>query len=103
MDNQALKDTIIEFLKTVYDPEMPVNIYDLGLIYEIKIDDSKNVKVIMTLTNPNCPMAEDMPIIVKNTVKGINEVNEVEVEVVFEPEWNPDLMTDAAKLELGML
>lgn len=103
MDNQALKDTIIEFLKTVYDPEMPVNIYDLGLIYEIKIDDSKNVKVIMTLTNPNCPMAEDMPIIVKNTVKGINEVNEVEVEIVFEPEWNPDLMTDAAKLELGML
>jgi FeS assembly SUF system protein len=103
MENQALNDTIIEFLKTVFDPEMPVNIYDLGLIYEVKIDDSKNVKIIMTLTNPNCPMAEDMPIIVKNTVKEINGVNDVEVEVVFEPEWNPDLMTDAAKLELGML
>lgn len=103
MENQALKDTIIEFLKTVYDPEMPVNIYDLGLIYEVKIDDLQNVKIIMTLTNPNCPMAEDMPIIVKNTIKEINGVKDVVVEVVFEPEWNPDLMTDAAKLELGML
>jgi FeS assembly SUF system protein len=103
MNKEQLKDKVIEALKEVYDPEMPVNVYDLGLIYEINLDEQNNLSIKMTLTNPNCPMAEDIPVIVKNSVKVIEGINDVEVNIVFEPEWDVNLMTDAAKLELGML
>ncbi len=87
----------------VFDPEIPVNIYDLGLIYDLKIDDNFNVDVLMTLTTPNCPVAEDMPVMVMNEIKLIEGIGEVKVELTFEPPWDMDKLTDEAKLELGML
>jgi FeS assembly SUF system protein len=98
-----LEISIINALKNVYDPEIPVNIYDLGLIYEIKIDDQSNVHIRMTLTVPNCPVAEDMPDIVKFEVQKVNGVKEVEVEIVFDPPWNKDMLSEEALLELGLL
>ena len=94
---------IVNALKTIYDPEIPVNIYDLGLIYEIKVDDKFNAEVIMTLTAPNCPVAESLPVDVQAIVKDIEGINEVKVEVVLDPPWSIELMTDEAKLDLGFL
>ncbi len=101
--NSKLKEDIIEALKNVYDPEVPVNIYELGLIYEINLDDNQNVKIVMTLTTPNCPVAESLPAEVREAAKAIEGVNEVEVELTFEPPWDQDLISDAAKLDLGLL
>ena len=94
---------IVTVLKTIYDPEIPVNIYDLGLIYEIKVDENFNANVIMTLTAPNCPVAESLPVDVQNAVKTIEGLKEVNVEVVLDPAWSIELMTDEAKLDLGFL
>jgi len=94
--------TIIEVLKTIFDPEIPVNIYDLGLIYAIIIDNS-NVTITMTLTNPNCPMADSLLNEVWNKLSTMKEVGRVKVDLVFEPKWTPDKMTEEAKLELGYL
>lgn len=94
---------VIETLKNIYDPEIPVNIYDLGLIYEINITDAKEIQVVMTLTAPNCPIAESLPLEVKQKVEGIEGVGRVNVKMVFDPPWDPAKMTDAAKLDLGML
>ncbi len=94
---------IVDALKTVFDPEIPVNVYDLGLIYEIKIDDEDSVTLTMTLTNPNCPVADELPRSVKEAVLGIVGVRQVNVNLVFEPEWNKDMMSDAAMLDLGLL
>ncbi|HNZ43155.1 MAG TPA: iron-sulfur cluster assembly protein [Bacteroidales bacterium] len=103
MDKAELEKIIIEKLQTIYDPEIPVNIYDLGFIYEIRIDDNYQVTIKMTLTSPNCPVAETLPIDVRDGIQAISGIKSVYVDVVFEPEWNQDMMTDAAKLELGLL
>lgn len=101
--NEALKEKVIEALKTVFDPEIPVNIYDLGLIYELEVSDEGNVRILMTLTSPNCPMAEDLPPMVQMTVHNIHEVKDVNVELTFEPPWDFEKLSDEAKLELGMM
>ena len=98
-----LENKVISALRMVFDPEIPVNIYDLGLIYEMKIDDSNNVYILMTLTTPNCPVAEDMPTMVHDEVKRIEGIGDVKVDLTFEPPWDVDKLTDEAKLELGMM
>jgi FeS assembly SUF system protein len=105
MDKEFLQTeaAITERLKTVYDPEIPVNIYDLGLIYKVDIDDERNVRIDMTLTAPNCPLADFIVEDVRMKVESIDGVNHVAVNLVFEPEWNRDMMSEEAKLELGFL
>ncbi|MGU3374471.1 SUF system Fe-S cluster assembly protein [Chryseobacterium sp. M5A1_1a] len=96
-------EEIISVLKTVYDPEIPVDIYELGLIYDVQISDDADVKIIMTLTTPNCPVAETLPQEVKDKVAGVENINSVDLELTFEPSWNKDMMSEEAKFELGML
>ena len=96
-----LMDKIVEKLKTVYDPEIPVDIYELGLIYDVRIDQKK-VTLDMTLTSPHCPVAETLPMQVKRTVEEIGELEEVEVKIVWEPPWDKTKMSEAARLELGL-
>ena len=100
---EDLLPAIIEALKTVYDPEIPVNIYDLGLIYDVKLDDDFFADVSMTLTAPGCPVAETFPGIVENAVKGVAGVADAKVELTFDPPWTTDCMSEEAKLELGMI
>ena len=99
----ALQERIIEALKTVYDPEIPVNIYDLGLIYRIELDDEGRVEVDMTLTAPNCPAADFIMEDVRMRVEGITGITAATINLVFEPEWDKDMMSEEAKLELGFL
>ena len=96
-------DQIIEVLKTIFDPEIPVDIYELGLIYEVKISDEGLVLIDMTLTSPNCPVAESMPNEVKEKVETVEEVKSAEIEIVFDPPWDKDMMSEEAQLELGFL
>ena len=98
-----LENTIVEVLKTIYDPEIPVDIYELGLIYEVKIDKENNVEIDMTLTSPNCPVAETMPKEVEEKVAAISDVKSAKVNIVFDPAWDKDMMSEEAKLELGFL
>jgi len=102
-DIDFIEKEIIDMLKTIFDPEIPVNIYELGLIYETKVDEDFNVSVKMTLTTPACPVAESLPGEVKERIKRIQDIKEVTVDLVWEPPWNQDMMTDEAKLQLGML
>ena len=102
-DKKFLEQEVIDLLKTVFDPEIPVNIYELGLIYKVEITPSFNAIVEMTLTTPACPVAESLPAEVKDRIKGIHEINEVFVDLVWEPQWNMDMMSEEAKLQLGML
>jgi len=97
-----LKDKVIAEIKKIYDPEIPVNIYELGLIYDINVDKDNNVKINMTLTSPNCPVAESLPNEVKNSVKEIKEVKDVDLNLVWEPPWDKSMMTESAKLELNL-
>ncbi len=97
------EDLIIEKLKEVYDPEIPVNIYDIGLIYEINVSDTGQAHILMTLTSPNCPVAESLPMEAKEKAGEAEGVTGVEVELTFEPPWTMDMLTEEAKLELGML
>ena len=97
-----LKEKIIGEIKQIYDPEIPVNIYDLGLIYDVKVDEKNNVDVKMTLTTPNCPVAESLPMEVENTVKEVKEVNKVNLELVWDPPWDKSMITEAGKLELNL-
>ena len=101
--NIELENAIIAALKNVFDPEVPVSIYELGLIYDIKLDSLNNAKIVMTLTAPNCPVAESLPIEVKETVQRIDGVNTAEVELTFEPPWDQEMISEAAKLDLGLL
>lgn len=94
---------IVDALKSVFDPEIPVNIYDLGLIYEIRVNDDDSAYIKMTLTNPNCPVADEIPRDIRDAVLRVEGIKQVEVDLVFEPEWNKDMMSDAAMLELGLL
>ena len=100
---QELEEKIIQTLKTCYDPEIPVDIFELGLIYEIAIDDDYNVKIKMTLTSPMCPVAGSLPPEVEGKVKAIPEVKDAKIELVWSPPWDKDMMSEVAKLELGFL
>ena len=97
-----LKEKIIIEIKKIYDPEIPVNIYELGLIYEVKVEKDNNVKVKMTLTSPNCPVAESLPKEVKDSIMQVKEVNDVDLELVWDPPWDKSMMSEAAKLELNL-
>ena len=100
---QTLEEKVVESLKTIFDPEIPVNIYELGLIYRIRIEDPDQVYIKMTLTSPQCPVAESLPIEVEAKINELEEVSHAYVEIVWEPTWNPEMMSEAAKLELGFL
>ena len=102
-DYLALEGEIVNVLKYIYDPEIPVNIYELGLIYNIDVDDNNHVKIRMTLTAPNCPIADDLVREVQEQVKNIDGVRDAEVELVFDPPWDKDMMSEEAKLELGLM
>jgi FeS assembly SUF system protein len=99
----GLENTIVDVLKSIYDPEIPVDVYELGLIYEVKIDKEKNVEIQMTLTSPNCPVAESMPKEVEDKVAEISDVKSAKVNIVFDPPWDKEMMSEEAKLELGFL
>ncbi len=103
IDTTELGEKIVKVLKTVYDPEIPVDIYELGLIYDVFVNEDQEVKILMTLTTPNCPVAETLPVEVEDKVKSIKLVKDAVVEITFDPPWTQDLMSEEAKLELGML
>ena len=97
-----LKEKVIAEIKKIYDPEIPVNIYDLGLIYDVKVDQENVVEIKMTLTTPNCPVAESLPKEVEDSVRELREVNKVKLELVWDPPWDKSMMSEAAKLELNL-
>ncbi|MBT9186870.1 MULTISPECIES: SUF system Fe-S cluster assembly protein [Zobellia] len=103
VDSQELGEKIVVILKTIYDPEIPVDIYELGLIYDVFVNEDNEVKILMTLTSPNCPVAESLPAEVEEKVKSLDVVKDAEVEITFDPPWTQDLMSEEAKLELGLL
>jgi FeS assembly SUF system protein len=105
MENEivALENKVVDMLKTIYDPEIPVDIFELGLIYEVQIDEYRNVAIQMTLTSPNCPVAESLPKEVEDKVSGIEGITKATVNIVFDPPWDKDMMSEEAKLELGFL
>jgi FeS assembly SUF system protein len=103
MDTAALKAKVTEVLKTIYDPELPVNIYDLGLIYEVEVLPINNVQIVMTLTAPGCPAAQTLPVEVDQKVRAIDGVNDVHVSVTWNPPWDKSMMSEEAQLELGFL
>jgi len=100
---ENLEDKIVNILKTIFDPEIPVDIYELGLIYEVKISKEGHVDIDMTLTSPNCPVAESLPKDVKDKVESVEGVSSAEIHIVFDPPWDKDMMSEEAKLELGFL
>ena len=99
----SLEERVIQVLKSVYDPEIPVNIYELGLIYELELSPEGCARVVMTLTSPNCPVAETLPAEVEQKIKAVEGVSEVKLDLTWEPPWGPDRMTEAARLQLGMV
>ncbi len=103
IDTQELGEKIVKVLKTIYDPEIPVDIYELGLVYDVFVNEDNEVKILMTLTSPNCPVAESLPVEVEEKVKSLDAVRDAEVEITFDPPWTQDLMSEEAKLELGLL
>jgi FeS assembly SUF system protein len=103
MSEENLENTVIDVLKTIYDPEIPIDVYELGLIYEVKINKDKHIDIEMTLTSPNCPVAESMPKEVEDKVAEISGVKSAKVNIVFDPPWDKDMMSEEAKLELGFL
>jgi FeS assembly SUF system protein len=100
---QKVGDDVVDMLRSIFDPEIPVNIYELGLIYDVQVSSEGDVKILMTLTSPNCPVAESMPEEVKQKVGTLAEVKEVEVEITFDPPWTKEMMSEEAMLELGFL
>ncbi len=102
-EKKQIEERIIDVLRTVYDPEIPVDIYELGLIYEVKVDDDAKANVLMTLTSPSCPVAESLPLEVEEKVRGVKGVTEGKVELTFDPPWDKDMMSEAALLELGFM
>jgi FeS assembly SUF system protein len=100
-DRERLREEVIEVLRTVYDPEIPVNIYELGLVYEVEVDEDAHAKVRMTLTSPMCPVAESLPPEVEQKIRQLPGIAHVDVELTWEPPWNPSMMSEAAKLQLG--
>lgn len=102
-DGESLRDKVLNAIKRVYDPEIPVDVYELGLIYEISVYPVNNVYVLMTLTSPSCPSAEQIPGEVEQSIKSIEGINDVKVELTFDPPYTQDMMSEAAKLELGFM
>lgn len=100
---ERLTSRVIDALHTVYDPEIPVDVYELGLIYDISINADGKVHILMTMTTPNCPMIESLPEEIKEKVSALSDITDVEIEVTFEPSWDKDMMSDEAKLQLGFL
>ncbi|MCU0384112.1 MAG: DUF59 domain-containing protein [Cyclobacteriaceae bacterium] len=100
---ENLYDKVVAAIKTVYDPEIPVDVYELGLIYEVNVFPINNVHVLMTLTSPSCPSAETIPVEIEQKIKEIEGINEVKVEITFDPPYSQDMMSEAAKLELGFM
>ncbi|NVK51969.1 MAG: DUF59 domain-containing protein [Flavobacteriaceae bacterium] len=100
---EVIGDKIVRVIKTIYDPEIPVDIYELGLIYDVFVNEENDAKILMTLTSPNCPVAESLPREVEDKVASLKEINNCEVEITFDPTWTQDMMSEEAKLELGML
>jgi FeS assembly SUF system protein len=98
----TVKKAVIEAIKTVYDPEIPVNIWEVGLIYEVDVADRGQVRIVMTLTSPMCPVAESLPIWVEQAVEKVDGVENATVEITWDPPWDPEMMSEAAQLELGM-
>ncbi|MCL5247559.1 DUF59 domain-containing protein [Cellulophaga sp. 20_2_10] len=103
LDTHDLGEEIVKVLKTIYDPEIPVDIYELGLIYDVFVNEDNDVKILMTLTSPNCPVAESLPVEIEEKVKSLDLVKGAEVEITFDPPWTQELMSEEAKLELGLL
>ena len=103
IDVNALGEKIVRVIKTIFDPEIPVDIYELGLIYDVFVNEDYEVKVLMTLTTPNCPVAVTLPLEVEEKIKSLDAVKDAEVEITFDPPWTQELMSEEAKLELGML
>ena len=103
MDQQALESKIVEVLKTIFDPEIPVNIYELGLIYEILVNENGKIEIKMTLTSPNCPMVDNLVQEIDNKVKAIKGVTDLKLNIVFDPPWSKNMMSDAALLDLGLI
>ena len=103
IDVNKLGEKIIKVIKTIFDPEIPVDIYELGLIYDVFVNEDFDAKILMTLTTPNCPVAETLPVEVEEKVMTIKDVKTAKVEITFDPPWSKDLMSDEAKLELGLL
>ena len=103
MKKSELEDIIIAVIKTIFDPEIPVDIYELGLIYDVRIDDENHVDVDMTLTSPSCPVAETLPVEVEEKIAGIKEVKSAKVQIVFDPTWTKDMMSEEAQLDLGFM
>ncbi|MDG2074790.1 MAG: iron-sulfur cluster assembly protein [Polaribacter sp.] len=100
---EVVGDKIVNVIKTIYDPEIPVDIYELGLIYDVFVNEDNDAKILMTLTSPNCPVAESLPREVEDKVMTLKEINKAEVEITFDPTWTKEMMSEEAKLELGML
>lgn len=103
LSQKDVENHIIDILKTIYDPEIPVNIYDLGLVYEVKVDEDFNANIEMTLTSPNCPVAESLPAEVETKSAGLWSVKSAKVEIVWDPPWDKDMMSEEAKYELGFM
>lgn len=102
-EKKEIEDRVIDIIRTVYDPEIPVDIYELGLIYEVKVNDEAHADVLMTLTSPSCPVAESMPAEVEEKVRSVEGVESGKVELTFDPPWDKDMMSEAALLELGFM
>ena len=105
-DLQKIGDDVVKILQQIYDPEIPVNIYELGLIYDVSVmpaEKNYNVKIVMTFTAPNCPVAESLPVEIKEKIESIDYINSAEIEITWDPKWTQDMMSEEAKLELGML
>ena len=103
IEKEDLGEKIVAKIKTIFDPEIPVDIYELGLIYDVFVNEDSDVKVLMTLTSPNCPVAETLPMEVEEKIRSLEEVRNAEVEITFDPTWTQDMMSEEAKLELGFL
>ncbi len=103
LDKRALEEKVIDMIRTIYDPEIPVDIYELGLIYEVAVDDDANVLIIMTLTSPSCPVAESLPLEVEEKCGKVEGIVKAKVELTFDPPWDKDMMSEAAMLELGFM
>ncbi|HHZ66252.1 MAG TPA: DUF59 domain-containing protein [Flavobacteriales bacterium] len=103
MDKKMLENIIIDVIKTCYDPEIPTDIYSLGLIYEVKVDEDFNTEILMTLTSPNCPVAESLPQEVEDKIRGIKDVKSAKVNITFEPPWEMSMISEEARLEMGMM
>jgi FeS assembly SUF system protein len=103
INNLVMEAQVLDALRTCYDPEIPVNIYELGLVYEVNVDDAGLVSIKMTLTSPHCPAVQSLPAEIESKVKGVSGVNDVKIDLVWDPPWDPSKMSEAARLQLGMM